>query len=766
MLLIEDSEEDAQLLVRELRRGGFDLVFEHVETAGATSAALRTKEWDAILCDYKLPDFSPSAAIQLLREIGLDLPFIVVSGTIGEERAAELMREGAHDLVLKDNLARLVPALARELDEAENRRALKVAEAALGESRMLLKAFCDHVPTEFFIKDTDGRCLLVNREVANRYDVTEEEARGKTVHEIYPQAAASQTADEDRRVIETRKAVISEEQVHYWGAEHTNLVVRFPVLNEAGEVSRIGVIATDITDRKQAEQQHRDSEARLRAIMDNAADAIITIDEGGVIESVNRVTTRLFGYELDELVGQKITVLMTEPQRGEHHGYVANYLRTGKAKILGVGPREVTGQCKDGTTIPIELAINEMQLGGQRFFVGSVRDLTKRKAVEAQYLQAQKMESIGQLTGGIAHDFNNLLTVIQGNLELMREDLDQDSDADAIELMGDALSAVRDGSELAHHLLAFSRKQSLNPTRIDINELLMDFSRLMRRMLGQNIDLKIVRGDDVSPILADRGQVENAILNLAVNAGHAMPDGGTLTIATGNERIGHDETTDYPGVGPGDYVAITVSDTGTGMSPEVLKHALEPFYTTKETGKGSGLGLSMVHGFAKQSGGGIHIRSEVEKGTDIAMVLPVAPTGAHEEVEGDGPDEIAGGSETILVVEDEPRIRRFAIRCLEGLGYRVLEAENAIAALRILEGGASVDLMFSDIVMPGGMNGRELAKTVAEAYPGIKIQLATGFSKGADDESQGDDERYPALKKPYSKAQLARRIRKVLDADG
>jgi CheY-like chemotaxis protein len=357
------------------------------------------------------------------------------------------------------------------------------------------------------------------------------------------------------------------------------------------------------------------------------------------------------------------------------------------------------------------------------------------------------------------------MTVVQGNLELMREDIDEGSDADAIELMDDALSAARDGSELAHRLLAFSRKQSLNPTRIDINELVGEFSRMVRRTVGQDIDLEIELGEGVAAVHADRSQLENALLNLCVNAGHAMPEGGTLSLETANRRIGHSGAADFPEVGPGEYVMITVSDTGTGMPPEILAQVFEPFFTTKEAGKGSGLGLSMVYGFANQSGGGIKIESEVGKGTEISILLPVAPADAIVQEESDEGGDLPRGSETVLVAEDEPRIRRFAARCLKDLGYQVLEAENATEALEVLKREPSVDLLFSDIVMPGGITGRELARTVSEAYPDLKVQLTTGFSKGAAGEIGEEDKRFPVLKKPYSKGQIARLIREVLDAD-
>ena len=505
-------------------------------------------------------------------------------------------------------------------------------------------------------------------------------------------------------------------------------------------------------------------EERLQAIMRNSADGIITIEENGQIESFNPAAERIFGYTAREVIGRNVTMLMPEPYKAEHAGYLANYLRTGRRKIIGIG-REVVGRCKDGSTFVMELAVGEMKIGGRISFVGSIRDATERKAAEAELRHAQKMDAMGQLTGGIAHDFNNLMTVVQGNLELMSEDLDEDSDTDKIGLMNDALSAARDGSELAHRLLAFSRKQSLNPTRIDTSKLITVFSRMLRRTIGQDIEVKIDLGDDVAAVLADRSQLENALLNLCLNASHAMPGGGTLSLKTGNRRIEQDESGDFPEVGSGDYVMVTVSDTGTGIPPEILARVFEPFFTTRKAGRGTGLGMSMVQGFANQTGGGIKIESEVGKGTDISLLLPIAPADARTQEVAEESDDLSRGSETVLVVEDEPRIRRFAVRCLTDLGYRVLEAENATAALEILESGASIDLLFSDIIMPRGVTGRELANIVTKSYPGLKVQLASGFNEDVAGEIPKDDMRLPVLKKPYSKEQLGLRIRAVLDAE-
>src|SRR5262249_33482065 len=466
----------------------------------------------------------------------------------------------------------------------------------------------------------------------------------------------------------------------------------------------------DITERKSAERALRESAGRMQALFETAVDGAILIDTRGVVLMFNPACEKLFGYSADEAIGKNVKMLMPEPYRREHDGYIANYLDTRKPKIIGIG-REVVGQRKDGSTFPMDLSVGEAkQEGGGSIFVGIIHDLTSRKRTEEQLAQAQKMEAVGQLSGGLAHDFNNLLTVVVGNAETLslalkaRPDLKQAADMIA--------TAGERGAELTRRLLAFSRRQMLQPAQINCNRLIDSMQRMLWRTLREDIEIRIALAPDLWPAFADASQLESAILNLAINARDAMPDGGGLSISTANVSVDEHYRDRYPEVTPGNYVLIAVTDTGDGMPPEVLSRAFEPFFTTKEVGKGSGLGLSMVYGFMKQSNGHVSIYSEVGLGTTVRLYLPAHSTMpadlavAQAAAEGEPPR----GRETILATEDDPFVRGYVVRTLEELGYRVIAAEDARQALATLTSDTAVDVLFTDIVMPGGLNGWELAE--------------------------------------------------------
>ena len=355
-------------------------------------------------------------------------------------------------------------------------------------------------------------------------------------------------------------------------------------------------------------------------------------------------------------------MLMPEPYQSEHDGYLANYRNTGERKIIGIG-REVTGRRKDGTTFPMDLSVGECSIGGQPSFVGVVRDLTDRKKAEALLVQAQKMEAVGQLSGGIAHDFNNLLTVILGNAEVLADSLKARPDLEA--MINSVMLAAERGGELTQRLLAFSRRQTLQPTNIDCSRLVQRMQQLLRRTLRENVAIRIEVEDGLWSAFADPGQLESAILNLSLNAQDAMPNGGSLTIATENMALDSSYQTLNPEVPPGRYVMIAVTDTGTGMPPEVKARVFEPFFTTKEVGKGSGLGLSMVYGFVKQSNGHVSIYSETGLGTTIRLYLPAAPNvDAAAVTAEEQASQMLQGGETIFGRRRRPlraRLRRLVL---------------------------------------------------------------------------------------------------------
>jgi PAS domain S-box-containing protein len=518
-------------------------------------------------------------------------------------------------------------------------------------------------------------------------------------------------------------------------------------------------VAQDITERQQAEEALREREARLSSVISTAPDAIITIDERGIIQSFSNAAETLFGYAAGEVIGRNVSMLMPQPHSGKHDGYLARYRRTGEKRIIGIG-RQVEAQRKDGTIFPTELSVGEVQLGATRIYTGFIRDITARAKMEQELRHAQKMEAIGQLTGGLAHDFNNLLTVITGNLEMLEERL---TSADHLSLLTEAQEAADLGAKLAGRLLAFGRRQPLNPKPIKLSELAAGMADLLSRSLGELVRLETRLAPDLRTTMADPGQVENALLNLAINARDAMPEGGRLLIETSEIEIDEDALAVQAQVEPGPYAMLAVSDTGIGMTPEVRQRAFEPFFTTKGPGGGSGLGLSMVYGFVKQSGGHVQIYSELGHGTTVRMYLPIRDHDGRMATSQAPRASGAVGGEAVLVVEDDPRVRRVSVRRLKELGYTVIEVDSGPAALRVIDQGDPIDLVFTDVVMPGGMTGLDLAREVRRRQPELKFLFTSGYADPAMIEGGMLTANDGWLGKPYSRADLASKLRELLD---
>ncbi|RWX80775.1 PAS domain-containing sensor histidine kinase [Neorhizobium lilium] len=518
---------------------------------------------------------------------------------------------------------------------------------------------------------------------------------------------------------------------------------------------------SDVSPLRKAEAAVRSREAHLSSILDTVPDAMVVIDHKGIVQSFSKAAEKLFGMKGEEICGKNVSTLMPNPDREAHDDYIGHYLETGEKRIIGYG-RVVTGQRADGTQFPMELHVGEATVNGERIFTGFVRDLTSRYKIEEDLRQAQKMEAVGQLTGGIAHDFNNLLTVISGNLEMVEEKLPPGPLRD---ILKEAQEAASDGAKLTGQLLAFGRRQPLNPKQADLGQLISGFSNLLRRTLGEDIKLSTILTGSNFDVLVDSSQLQNAILNIAINARDAMPKGGKLTMEISRVQLDADYAKMYPEVRSGDFILIAMTDTGIGMNEEVRKHAIEPFFTTKKTGSGTGLGLSMVYGFVKQSGGHLQLYSEIDHGTTIRIYLP-AMSGrtmqpAHEEA-GAAEMPLPQGDETVLVVEDDRRVRRVAVARLSSMGYSVLEAESGHGALAILKDNRDIALLFTDIVMPGGMTGDELAQEAREIRPDLAVLFTSGYSEPA----LAAKNIIPGaqwLRKPYTARELASTIRELLN---
>jgi PAS domain S-box-containing protein len=592
------------------------------------------------------------------------------------------------------------------------------------------------------------------------YGWTREEAIGKVVHALL-ETEFPEPLEDVRESLRNRGIWTGELTHRHKDGHFLHIASRcVAALLEGDGTLVILQTNSDVSDLRHAQAELAHRELHLRSILDTVPEAMVVIDERGTITSFSTAAERLFGYSEADVRGCNVRMLMPQPDRDAHDGYLSHYIRTGERRIIGYG-RIVTGQRKDRTTFPMELSVGEANSNGNRIFTGFIRDLTSRHRIEEELRQAQKMEAVGQLTGGLAHDFNNLLTVISGNLEMLESKL---HDPKLLTLLHEAQLAADDGAKLTEQLLAFGRRQPLNPKVIDVGQLVGGFSELLRRTIGETIELRTTVTGSSNLALVDASQLQNALLNLALNARDAMPDGGRLSIEIGRVKLDVDYAEMFPQVRTGEYVLVTVSDTGHGMTEEVRRHAFEPFFTTKTVGAGTGLGLSMVYGFAKQSGGHVQLYSEATQGTSVRVFLPILKHGQAVDVATaeDPAPTIPSGSELILVVEDDLRVRRVAVARLRDAGYRVLEASNGTEALIVFGQNADIALLFTDMVMPGGLAGDKLAEEIRRLKPDIRVLFTSGY---ASPQIAGDrlSENEVWLKKPYTARELAITLRELLD---
>ena len=519
-----------------------------------------------------------------------------------------------------------------------------------------------------------------------------------------------------------------------------------------GRPAKLVGVMIDISREKREEE-------RFQAAFESIPIGNIVIDDKGVIQLANPAAREMFGYTADELAGNDAAMLVPEEDRGRHGSFVQNYLETGATPDFG-SLGEIRGLRKNGEIFPLRMALGEIRDSEPHTFVGSLIDLSHVKGLEAQLVQSQKMEAVGQLAGGIAHDFNNLLHVINGFTEIARSTLPPGEPVQE-ELTQIAMAGERAAS-LTGQLLAFSRRQVMAPDNLDVNKVIATMGNMLRRVIGEHIHLEVIASPRLGRVYADRGMIEQVLMNLCVNARDAMPAGGRLSIETENVLITEDYCRDHVWAIPGRYVLASVTDTGCGMDRETAKHVFEPFFTTKGMHQGTGLGLSMVYGIVKQHGGMIGVYSEVNKGTTFKVYLPHSERAAEDvgtKIEG----EVPRGTETILVVEDDEAVRGLTRAMLEAAGYTVLEAEDGRRALeRFSEHHAVVHLALLDVVMPG-MGGREAYNEMLRINPGLKALFASGYSENAIHTNFVLDSGLVLLKKPYSRDDLLRAIRRILD---
>ena len=636
VLLVEDSPDDAELIAGELVRGGWAASIRRVQTAPEMCEALDRASFDVVISDYNLPLFSGPAALAVWEQRGLDLPFIVCSGTIGEEQATSMLKAGASDFVLKDRLARLSPAIGRELREVASRQALRRSER----------------------------------------------------------------------------------------------------------------------DRADASAALARSERLFQDLFESAPDATFLLSADDVVRVVNRQALRLFRRSADAVIGQPVARFV--PGLGDALSalraapFGAASRDTATEPVASVGLREAD------ETFPVEISLSRLT-SEQGTVVASVRDVTDRHRLEEQLRQTQKMEAIGRLAGGVAHDFNNILGVIIGHAQMLIRELP--AGARPRTRAEQVLSASERGVGLTRQLLAFSRRQAVRPTVLDFNESVAGIASLLCQLVGEDVTFEFRRQDPLGLIRADRTELEQVLMNLAVNARDAMPGGGRLLVETSNELVDEAFVRGHPDAVAGNYVCVSVSDTGHGMSKDIQHRVFEPFFTTKGAGQGTGLGLATVYAIVRRSQGFVHLYSEVGHGTTFRIYLPLVIGDLEPAVGVAAP---ARGAERLLLMEDDPMLRALIRELLEDNGYQVVVAETLEQALEAAGAPGTLDLLVTDVVMPG-LNGRQLADRLKEARPGLRVLYMSGYTADIVGQRGVIEEGAAFISKPFTEETLTLGVRQALD---
>ena len=642
----------------------------------------------------------------------------------------------------------LARAFARVISEA-NAKAV-----ALEERRRIFETSQDLI----LVSDPRGFLVQVSPSVETILGYRPEEMIGHNAIEFLHPGDLEQAREEMR-------AARRGEQVRNRDSRYIHKDGRVVTLSWMGAwsepVQRHFYVGRDMTESTRAQETLRESEQLARGIINSAIDAFIQIDQRGVIRDWNPQAEAMLGWSREEAIGKNAFDLMGAPDgQGPIQEALKGFLRSGLEQVRH--PRhDVRIRRRDGTEFTGELSVSALRTRNGFVFNGFVRDLTEKIAAEDRIRQSEKMEAIGQLTGGIAHDFNNILTVITGTIEILAGAVAHEPQLAAITKMIDEAAAR--GAELTQHLLAFARRQPLQPRETDINQLIIDTAKLLRPTLGEQVEINSVFKDENCVAIVDPNQLATAIINLALNSRDAMPGGGKLILETGSAYLDENYASQNDDVRPGPYVMIAVSDTGYGIPSAILDRVFDPFFTSKGPGKGTGLGLSMVYGFIKQSAGHIKVYSEEGQGTTIRMYLPPG-TGAVASDHSGADSKIESGHETILVVEDDRLVRDYVLAQLHSLGYATLDAANAAEALAIVGSNPKFDLLFTDVIMPGPMNGRQLADEIMKNHPGLKVLYTSGYTEDAIIHHGRLDSGVLLLAKPYRKSDLARMIRKALDS--
>ncbi|MDZ8053589.1 MAG: PAS domain S-box protein [Aulosira sp. ZfuVER01] len=754
VLIVEDSEDDTLLLLRELYRSGYTVNYVRVDTADGMEAALNQQSWDIVIADYSLPAFSGLDALKLLQRQKLDLPFIIVSGTIGEDIAVAVMKAGAHDYLIKGNLTRLVPAVERELREAEERYKRHSAEQAFRESEDRFRTLCASAPLAIFQTDAKGKFTYNNPLWYEISGLSAEESLGcGWTQAIHPEDRDEVFQDWQQTICEQSTWVHEYRLLTPQGKVRWVRALASPMYSAEGRfLGHVGTVE-DISDRKQAAQKIYEQ----AALLDISTDAIAVRDLENHILFWNQGAERLYGWTTAEVIGRNAAKLLfksgeTSPPFSEIQKVLAK-----DGKWQG----ELQQVTKDGKEIIVASRWTLMcdEAGNPKSILTLSTDITQKKQLEAQFLRAQRLESLGSLASGIAHDFNNILTPILATAQLLPLKLPE-LDENTQQLLRILEGSARRGADLVQQILSFTRGVEGSRAIVQVRHLLSDIAQVAQRTFPKFIETKTDIAPDLWTVFADATQLHQVLMNLCVNARDAMPDGGTLRISAENFWIDENYANMHIDAQEGFYVVITIADTGTGIPPEIMDRIFDPFFTTKEIGKGTGLGLSTVMGIIKSHNGFVTVYSELEQGSCFKVYLPSRE--AKETKLVTNTELPSGNGELILVVDDEVSICQIAKTTLESHNYRILTASDGIGALALYAQHIDdISVVLIDMMMPV-MDGASTILMLQRMNPKAQIIAMSGimaYEAAAQKKSLGIREFLP---KPFTAHVLLNTLQEVL----
>jgi two-component system, cell cycle sensor histidine kinase and response regulator CckA len=755
VLIIEDSKEDVALLILTLKKD-FDPVYKHVEIAKEFSEALQKEKWDCILADYSLPLFNAPNALTMLHKIGKDIPFIVVSGTIGEEAAVEVLRQGAHDFISKFNLARLNTAINREIANALNRQERKFAEEAVQASEKRFREIFENASDGLLVVDNETmQFYFGNSTICKMLGYESNDIVKLSVPDIHPQRdlvyVISQLERQKRGEIKIAKDIpVKRKDGSVFYAD----INSFEIIYQSRKCL-IGIFR-DITERMLAERALRISEERYRRFFEDDLTGDYIANAAGQILECNPAFLRIFAFKSNE-DALKFNAFKLHPNPDERKRLIERLIKEKKIEFYEAELRRVDGK----PIYVVENLTGEFDSNGELVTIkGYIFDDTRRKVLERQLVHSQKMESLGTLAGGIAHDFNNILGIIMGHASLIEM---FKADPDKLIASVEAITrSTERGAGLVRQLLTFARKADLKFESIRINDIIQELTKMLNETFSKNIQIKTRLEEHLPTITADGNQLHSVFLNLCVNARDAMSEGGKITITT--------KTASAASLGKqknlisDDYIAVEISDTGKGMDRATLDRIFEPFFTTKESGRGTGLGLAVAYGIIERHNGFIDVESELGKGTVFNIYFPVQV--AYIEVPGEGVDvlkDLRGGVETILLVEDEKFLAESTKTILEDKGYKVITANDGEEALEIYSSSKkNISLVLSDLGLPK-IDGQELFNRLRKINPALKFVIASGFVQPDRRTAMSNAGVKDFIQKPYAPTDMLRRIRSVLD---